>query len=117
MALRVINWIFIGLQITAGALQMLGTFIYTDFGSNLFAWSLSAVLTPFLLASLSTLQILQRRKPDQAVSYIAFFGNIVWLGFILLFGKTQGTPFDPRIILHATAALGLAVFSLRSIKA
>ena len=112
MILIVIEWIFVGLQVIAACLQLIGTFLYTELWSNMFAWSLSSTITPFLLAALNSLRML--RKNDRAVSLIVGIGNVAWVYFILLFGKTQGTPFDLRILMHATAAAVLAVFSFRA---
>lgn len=99
------------MQLVAAAFQLIGTFMFNEIGSNLFAWSLSGALIPLLLVAINTLRN-QRNRTDRALASIALVGNFAWMGFILLFGHTQGSLVDPRILLHALAAFGLGVFSL-----
>ncbi len=108
----VMTWVdrfFIAMQAVAGAFQLIGSFLHTEFGSNLFAWSLSGALIPAMLVAVNGLRNV--RPTDRAIAYLALFGNCTWMLFILLFGKTQGSLLDVRIVLHATAAFALTVIS------
>ena len=112
MGHKIAEWFFIALQVLASALQLVGTFMFLPWGSNLFAWSLSAVVTPLLLASLSWLRVY--RRTDRQLSLICGLGNAAWAFFIVFFGTTQPYHYDLRVLLHATAAFALALLSFRN---
>ena len=91
-----------------GALgHTIGTFVLVEIGSPLFVWSLSGALAVWMLVALHALR--SRRPEDRAVAGIATLGSVAWAVVALLFGASIGNVADPRALVHAVAALGLAV--------
>lgn len=93
----------------------IGTFTLMEIGSGIFVWSLSGTLAAALIIAINILR--HKRKNDQAVSLISMMSAIGWLGIVLLFGQSIGNVLDLRVLMHAFAAVGLAFFSYKSIKA
>lgn len=110
---RIIDRIFCGLLAIGAAGHLMGTFVFSSFGSELFVWSLSGVLAAALLAALNTLRNI--RPEDTTLAWVALVGSVCWIGIALLFGQSIGNIFDPRVLFHAVAAAGLSFFSLQTV--
>src|SRR5262249_33676243 len=75
-------------------------------------WALSASFAVLLLAAVNLLRA--GRRGDHALAWISFAGCVVWMGFVLWFGKIIGSIFDFRALVNLILAIILAIFSLRS---
>jgi hypothetical protein len=78
--------------------------------SLLWAWSASFAL--FLLGAINLLRA--GRKGDRPLAWISFAGCLVWIVFVVWFGRLIGNFVDFRVLINLVVAIGLAVFSLRS---
>ena len=112
---KTVDRLFCGLLAFGAAGHLLGTFLFTKLGSDLFVWSLSGVLAAALLVAVNLVR--NARSGDKTVAWIALMGSLGWIAVVALFGRSIGNPFDLRVLLHAVAAAGLSYFSLRAVRA
>lgn len=90
-----------------GALgHTIGTFALLELGTPLFVWSLAGALAVWLLVALHGLRT--ARPADRSVALVAVVGSLAWAIVALLFGASIGDVADPRALMHAVSALGLA---------
>jgi hypothetical protein len=75
-------------------------------------WALSASFAIWLLAAVNLLRA--GRKGDRALSWISFAGCLVWIGFVIWFGRLIGNMLDFRVLVNLIVTAVLAMFSLRS---
>lgn len=75
-------------------------------------WALSASFAVILLAAVNLLRA--GRKGDRSLAWISFAGCVVWIGFVVWFGRLIGNMFDFRPLVNLIITLALAIFSLRS---
>jgi hypothetical protein len=75
-------------------------------------WALSASFAVLLLAAVNLLRA--GRRGDHALAWISFAGCLVWIGFVLWFGKIIGNMLDFRPLVNTILSLVLAIFSLRT---
>jgi hypothetical protein len=113
--LNKIDWGFVGLLAFGVLGHTYGSFTLLEIGSGIFVWSLAGVLAASLVVCLNALRIL--RPGDLRVAWMALVGSLGWLLVAILFGRSLGNALDPRSMYHALAALGLVIFSLRSVLA
>lgn len=110
---KTIDRIFCGLLAIGTIGHLMGTFVFSSFGSELFVWSLSGVLAAALLVALNVLRNI--RPEDKTLAWIALVGSVCWIGIAFLFGRSIGNIFDPRVLFHAAAAAGLSFFGFQTI--
>jgi len=75
-------------------------------------WALSASFAIFLLAAVNLVRA--GRKGDRALAWISVAGCLVWIGFVVWFGRLIGNMFDFRPLLNLIIALVLGSFSVRT---
>jgi hypothetical protein len=109
-----LDQIFCGLMALAAMGHLFGTFKFAEFGTGLFVWSLSGVLAAALLTAMNILR--NRRSGDKILARITLVGNLAWVGIVTLFAQSIGNYFDPRVLFHGIAAIGLSYFSLQSLR-
>ncbi|MBI5263556.1 MAG: hypothetical protein HY852_17245 [Bradyrhizobium sp.] len=109
---RIVDRLFCGLLAFGAAGHLLGTFLFAELWSALFVWSLAGVLAAALLVALNVVRSF--RPGDRAVAWIALAGTLCWVGIAGLFGISIGNLFDPRVLVHAAAAVGLSYFNFRA---
>lgn len=102
--INTIDRIFCGLLALGTVGHTFGTFKFFAIGTDLFVWSLSGALASALLVTLNVLR--NSRPADTTLRWVAFTGNLGWLGIFYLFGTSIGNLFDPRVLMHGVAALG-----------
>ncbi len=81
-------------------------------GTEIFVWSLSGSLAAGLIAVLNLLR--RERRGDRVLALICLVANLAWAGLALGFGAAIANMLDPRVLWHVITALGLALFSLKS---
>jgi peptidoglycan/LPS O-acetylase OafA/YrhL len=110
---KTIYRIFCVLLALATAGHLFGTFKFFEFGTGIFVWSLSGALACTILVALNVLRTC--RPDDRTLRLITLFGNLGWLGIVLLFGQSLGNFLDPRVLFHGITVAGLAFFTLGQI--
>jgi len=111
--LNKIDWFFVVLLGFGVLGHSYGTFALSEPGSGIFVWSLSGVLASALVVALNVLRKL--RAEDRAIAWVSLAGSLGWLVIAILFGRSIGNSLDPRSLVHAIAAIGLAFFSMRAV--
>jgi hypothetical protein len=76
-------------------------------------WAWSASFAMFLLAAVNLLRA--GRKGDRPLASISLAGCLVWIGFVVWFGKLLGNMLDFRPLVNLVIAAVLAGFSVRSL--
>lgn len=112
MIARKIDQLFAGLLLIGAILHAFGSIASYPRGSQILVWALSGSLAAGLLAVLNLVRA--GRPADHALGWITFFGCMCWVAVAIGFGMVIGNVYDPRPLWHATAALVLAAFSLRT---
>jgi len=102
---------FVAFLALGAAGHFLGSLLLVEPGSALQVWSLSGVLCVALIVALNVLR--WRRPGDRALAGIAGLGALAWVAVALGFGASLGHFGDFRVLWHAAAAAGVAVFALR----
>ena len=55
------------------------------------------------------------RPSDRMLAWICLAGSVGWLALVSAFGVVIGHLLDPRVLMHAAAAAGLTVMSMRTL--
>ena len=103
---------FAVLLLAFGAMHAFGSVTAYAFLTPELVWALSASGFSILIAALNFIRA--GRPEDRTLAWVCFAGCVVWAVIALAFGASVGNLADPRAVLHALAAVGLAVFSFRS---
>lgn len=111
--MKITERIFIGIMMLAAVGHMIGTFTRTEIGSGLFVWSLSGVLACSLLVALNIIR--HARSGDKPIAILSTTGNMLWFVVVILFGMSIGNIYDPRVMIHAIAAIILSIYGFASI--
>ncbi len=104
---------FGGLLALSAAGHTAGTLAFYQWPSEIFVWSLGASLAAFLLAAINLLRV--NRPSDRTLAWICLAGSLAWLALVSAFGVVIGHLLDPRVLMHAAAAAGLTVMSIRTL--
>ena len=104
--LRIPDRVLLGALGLSAVGHTIGTFALLEMGTPLFVWSLAGALAVWLLVAFHALRA--ARPSDRAVAWIAVVGSVGWALVALLFGASIGDVADPRALMHAVSALGLA---------
>lgn len=112
--MKILERIFIGLMLLGAIGHLIGTFTRTDIGSVLFVWSLSGVLACSLVVALNVIRHI--RPGDRLIAFVSFAGNLSWLTVVVLFGLSVQNIFDPRVLMHAVAAIALSIYASITIR-
>ncbi len=112
MIARKIDQLFGGLLLIGATLHAFGSIANYPKGSQVMVWALSGSLAAGLLAVLNLVRV--GRPADRTLAWITFFGCLCWVAVAIGFGLAIGNVYDPRPLWHATTALVLAAFSLRT---
>ena len=108
-----LDWLFCLLLALAASGHLFGTLTLYEHGTSLFVWSLAGVLCAALLVALNVLRI--GRPNDRSLIWVCLVGCLCWVMIAVMFGQSVGNVLDPRVLLHALAAAGLAALSLRAL--
>ena len=108
-----IDRVFGGLLALSAAGHTAGTLAFYQWPSEIFVWSLGASLAAFLLAAINLLRV--NRPADRALAGICLAGSLGWLALVIAFGVVIGRVFDPRVLMHGAAAVGLIIMSVRTL--
>jgi hypothetical protein len=100
------------LLLVGAALHAYGSISFYKFGTQELVWALSGSLAGGLTATINLVRT--GRPEDMPVAWISFVASLCWFMVAIGFGLAIGNAFDPRALWHATCALALAAFSLRS---
>jgi hypothetical protein len=110
--MRALDRVFGVLLILGGCGHGLGSYeAYKNQPANLL-WALSASFAMWLLAAINLLRA--GRQRDHALSWICFAGCLVWIGFVIWFGRLIGNMLDFRVLVNLIVTGVLAAFSIRS---
>lgn len=82
--------------------------------SGLLLWALCASFAVILLAAVNILRAF--RQTDRPLAWICLAGCLVWIGFVLWFGRLLGNMFDWRALTHLILTTVLAVFCIQTIR-
>jgi hypothetical protein len=77
-------------------------------------WALSATLAGLLLGTINLVRA--GRRHDRALTWISVVGCVAWIAQAFAFGISIGSPFDPRVLIHAVNAAALAVIAASSLR-
>jgi len=105
---------FAGLLLFGATGHTAGTLAFYTWPSEIFVWSLGASLAAFLLGAINLLRT--NRLNDLALAWTCAIGALAWLAIAVAFGVVIGEIADPRVLIHAIAAVGLLVMSLRTVR-
>jgi hypothetical protein len=100
------------LLLIGSALHSYGSISFYKFGSQELVWALSGSLAGGLTAAINIIR--SGRPEDMPVAWVSFIASICWFAVAIGYGLAIGNVFDPRVLWHATCALALAAFSLRT---
>jgi hypothetical protein len=105
--------VFCGLLALGVLGHLYGTLTSYKMGTEVFTWSLAGVLAAALIVVINWLR--SSRAGDKPIAWLALIGSLGWVVVALLFGQAIGNVFDPRVLVHALSAAGLAGFSTKSV--
>ena len=103
-----------------GWLMLLGAFghatgswqYYSNRDHMALLWALSGSFAVILLGTMNLLRA--GRRGDRALAWVCFGGCVVWIGFVVVFGRLIGNLVDFRVLTNFVITAVLAAFSLRS---
>jgi hypothetical protein len=105
---RAFGW----LLVVGGLLHAGGSWSGYKGAPETLVWALSGSLAALLLAALNLLRV--GRPEDRVLAWVCAGGSIAWVAVALCFGAAIGNVLDPRALIHAVNAAGLAGFSIRT---
>lgn len=112
--MKVLDRVFGCLLFLGGIGHGLGSYkFYFGKDSMALLWALAASFAVFLLAAVNLLRT--GRTGDRALGWISLAGCIVWIGFVLCFGRLIGNMLDFRVLVNLIITIALTVFSLRGL--
>ena len=76
-------------------------------------WAFNASFAGLLVAAVNLLRA--GRPADRPVAWVALLGSLTLAASAITFGVLIHNVFDPRPLVHASAALALAAFSLKAL--
>jgi hypothetical protein len=100
------------LLLIGSALHSYGSISSYKFGTQELVWALSGSLAGGLTAAINIIR--SGRPGDMPVAWVSFIASICWFAVAIGYALAIGNVFDPRVLWHATCALALAAFSLRT---
>jgi hypothetical protein len=100
------------LLLVGSALHSYGSISFYKIGSQELVWALSGSLAGGLTAAINLVR--SGRPEDTAIAWVSSIASMCWFAVAIGFGLAIGNVFDPRVLWHATCALALAAFSLRT---
>lgn len=100
------------LLLIGSALHSYGSISFYKFGTPELVWALSGSFAGGLTAVINLVR--SGRPKDMPVAWVSFVASICWFAVAIGFGLAIGKVLDPRVLWHATCALALAAFSLRT---
>jgi hypothetical protein len=110
---KTLDRIFGYLLVLAAAGHTGGTFMWTQWMSGIFIWSLGSALAAALLGVLNIVRA--GRPDDKTLAVITLIGTGGWALVALAFGVSIGNVFDPRPLMHVMVSIVLVIFSARTI--
>lgn len=110
--MKKLDRVFGGLLFLGGIGHGLGSYRAYSKDPKTLLWALCASFAVFLLASINLLRT--SRDGDRALSWISLAGCLVWIGFVIWFGRLIGNMLDFRPLVNLVITMVLAVLSLRS---
>ena len=109
-SMKKLEWLLCALLALAGLGHLLGTFMFYEPGTELFAWSLAAAAFVFMLVFLHGVRIV--RPHDSPIAWGAIVGTVAWIVCALLFGAADTGVLDPRVLMHVLVSAALVVTAL-----
>ena len=109
LADRIFGW----LMVISALLHGFGSYQLLPRLSELQIWSFSGALAALLLGALHLMRV--GRPGDRMLTMVALAGSVAWVAIALSFGIAVGNVLDPRALIHATVALVLGMFAVRSL--
>jgi hypothetical protein len=110
---KILDRLFAVLLLLGAAGHTAGTFVFYRWPTEIFVWSLGASLAAILLGVINLLRV--NRPADTALAWTCLGGVLAWLALVIAFGAVEGNLLDPRVVMHAVAAIGLAAMSARTL--
>lgn len=109
--MKAVDRIFGCLLALGGILHGMGSYGAYHRQPMLLLWALATSFAVLLLAAINLLRV--GRPGDAALAWVSFAGCLVWIGFVIWFGRLIGNIFDYRPLIHLILTTVLAFFSLR----
>lgn len=109
--MKPLDRVFACLLILGGIGHGLGSYKAYSKDPMALLWALSASFAVFLLAAVNLLRV--GREGDRPLAWISTVGCVVWIGFVLWFGRLIGNLLDFRVLVNLIITVALAFFSLR----
>lgn len=100
------------LLLVGSALHSYGSISFYKIGSQELVWALSGSLAGGLTAAINLVR--SGRPDDISIAWVSCVASVCWVAVAIGFGLAIGNVFDLRVLWHATCALVLGVFSLRT---
>lgn len=110
--MNILDRFFSVLLLFGAAAHTLGTFVFYTWPSEIFVWSLGTSLAGLVIGAINLLRV--DRPNDTPLAWTCVVSSLTWLGIVIAFGVVEGNLFDPRVVIHAVAAAGLAAMGTRT---
>jgi hypothetical protein len=111
--MKIVDRVFGWLLVVSGILHGFGSWNAFRNDQMSLLWALSGSFAVILLAAINLLRA--ERTSDRGLASLSFAGCLVWICFVIWFGRLIGNVFDFRPLAHLVVTMVLAIFSMRAI--
>jgi hypothetical protein len=112
ISLKNLDRVFGALLLIGSSLHSYGSISTYKLGTQELVWALSGSLAGGLTAVINLIR--SGRPEDLPLAWLGAVACMAWFAVAIGYGAAIGNLFDPRVLWHATCALVLLVFSLRT---